>query len=758
MRRLRTHVVAVAVLLAATFGMFGDVLLAGDARLLSHDGDDLAQIFLYWQDFTSTEMRQGRLPFWNPHVYSGVPFLAGFQPALLYPPSWIGLPLSPVCAINVGIALHVFLAGLWVYVWTSRRRLHPAARVFAALVFMFCGAHTLQIYRGHLPNLRTLAWAPLVLASIDGALDTRRGRWVLVGMAAVAAQILAGHIQETYYTGLVAGAYALVVAIGRRQVGYAIVAVGMMYAGGALLAAAQLFPGIDAARETIRSLMTYEIASSFAFPPENVTTLVLPGLFGDLVTTPYWGRWTLSEMCLFVGVAPFVLALYGARAGAPEVRRYSLAFAIGVLVLACGYYTPVYQLLYDYLPAYRNFRGTTKFAFLASLFVVMLAAVGFDEALRAPRLPRWPAVVAAATGILLLGASGTVHHTVTDGSDGWWLRALIALKGPSNVFLEQDRWGPEFIVRAGRHAAVVLAVGGGTFLLVAATWHAARQRRAARYALALLGVAEVFTYARYSRVSFDPSARLHQLDLLREFRAEHPGDYRILSDSPYRAMSGSAFDVDGGDPMLSERYAEFLGVAFGVEPQRFILWPLITTPRMLGMLRCRWVVQPEGSGLRYDPTGLRELPRAFLVTRWQLLPDTASRLDVLRYGRFDPTTTVLLETAPDPAPDPSADPARLGTVRVVDRTTDALEIEAELTAPAILVLTDGYAGGWRARAIDAAPQPAYAILPADHTLRALPLAAGRHHLLLEYRPPAFAVGVGVSAVALVAYAAALILL
>ena len=79
--------------------------------------------------------------------------------------------------------------------------------------------------------------------------------------------------------------------------------------------------------------------------------------------------------------------------------------------------------------------------------------------------------------------------------------------------------------------------------------------------------------------------------------------------------------------------------------------------------------------MRYDRTELRELPRAFLVTRWQVLPDAASRLDALGYGRFDPTTTVLLETPPDPAPDPSADPGHLGSVRAVDRSTDALEIE-----------------------------------------------------------------------------------
>ncbi len=720
--------------------------------MLSHDGDDLARIFLYWQDFSFKEMRQGHLPLWNPHVYSGIPFLAGFQPALLYPPSWIGFLLGPVDAINIGVALHVFLAGLGVYVWTSHRRLHPAACVLAALVFMFCGAHTLQIYRGHLPNLRTLAWAPLVLVSIDGALDTHRSQWVLLGMAAVAAQVLAGHIQETYYTGLVDGTYALTIGIGRRQMGYAALIITFAYTGGALLAAAQLFPGIDASRETLRSAITYETASSFSFPPENLVTLVLPGLFGDVVSTPYWGRWTLTEMCLFVGVAPFVLALYGALAGAPDVRRYSVAFTIGILILACGRYTPIYQLLYDYLPAYCSFRGTTKFAFLASLFVVMLVAVGFDHALRAPRLPRWPTTVAALTGILLLAATAAVECGVAKGAGGWWSRTLIYLKGTSDVYLEQDHWGPEFILRAGRQAGLTLGVGGGIFLLVAATWQAARWRRGTLYALALLGIIEVFTYARYSRATFDPSLRLHQAELLRTFRATHQGDYRILGDSPYRAMSANAFDVDGADPMLSERYADFLGVAFGVEPEDFVWRNMITTPRMLGMLRCRYVVQPDGAGgLRYDPSELRELARAFFVTRWTLLPDSRSRLDALQYGRFDPTTTAILEAPPDPAPDPSADSTRLGSVRVIDESTDSMEIDADLASPAILVLTDNYASGWRATGIGSSPQTAYDVLPADHTLRAIPLTTGRHRIYLEYRPRSFRIGVVVSVLSLIAY-------
>jgi hypothetical protein len=66
----------------------------------------------------------------------------------------------------------------------------------------------------------------------------------------------------------------------------------------------QLGAGLAAVTESLRTGLRFEIARTFAFPPENLVTLVVPGIFGDMVRTPYWGRWTLSETSLFVGVPP----------------------------------------------------------------------------------------------------------------------------------------------------------------------------------------------------------------------------------------------------------------------------------------------------------------------------------------------------------------------------------------------------------------------------------------------------------------------
>jgi hypothetical protein len=64
---------------------------------------------------------------------------------------------------------------------------------------------------------------------------------------------------------------------------------------------------------------------------------------------------------------------------------------------------------------------------------------------------------------------------------------------------------------------------------------------------------------------------------------------------------------------------------------------------------------------------------------------------------------------------------------------------------AILLVTDAYSAGWRVRPFDPGPRSSY-VLPANHALRAVPLAAGRHHFIMEYRPPSVAAGRWVSGI------------
>ena len=135
-------------LLAASVGIFAKVLFAFNDQVLSSPAGDLAAEFVYWRKFAFDQLWAGHLALWNPHVFSGVPFMGGFQAALFYPPNWIYLILPLQTAINCEIVLHVFLFGLFTAVWLKRYEFHPLATLLACVATMFAGPFFLHVYAG----------------------------------------------------------------------------------------------------------------------------------------------------------------------------------------------------------------------------------------------------------------------------------------------------------------------------------------------------------------------------------------------------------------------------------------------------------------------------------------------------------------------------------------------------------------------------------------------------------------------------------
>ena len=76
-----------------------------------------------------------------------------------------------------------FSEGFFFYLWAFKRGLHPLACFLAGAEFIFCAPYFLHIYAGHLPNLCTMIWAPLLFLAIDGALEKPAAGWCLLGIA-----------------------------------------------------------------------------------------------------------------------------------------------------------------------------------------------------------------------------------------------------------------------------------------------------------------------------------------------------------------------------------------------------------------------------------------------------------------------------------------------------------------------------------------------------------------------------------------------
>jgi hypothetical protein len=741
-------------LLVLTLAMFFDVLfLPGDA-VLSNAKTDLAVQFVHWRGFGFGEMLRGNLPLWNPHIYSGAPFLAGFQSALLYPLNVLYLFLPLAKAINWGIALHAFLGGLFFYLWAFKRGLHPLACFLAGAEFIFCAPHFLHIYAGHLPTLCTMIWAPLLFLAIDGILEKPAAGWCLLGILAVAMQILAGHIQYAFFTGIAAVLYLAVKLPGAAERMKSAMCFAILYGGGAVLAAAQLLTGIEAGRDTQRGMgVPYEFAALFSFPPENLITWVAPAFFGDMAHFPYWGRWYLWEMSLFVSVTGFLLAVYAVVFRQERERLILPAMVMILLLLAMGSYLPWFGLLYAYLPGFDAFRGVSKFVFQATLFVILLSAMGLDSLIRDGLQKRWHVLsVLSATAALAL-ILGTAIRQSSHSPSGAWEDLMLYIFNTGQSFLSAGSVSKsQVILEAGEFAALGLVVLSATCIVIAAVLFLRVSNRGKASLLVTLAVLELFFAGLSSRDSFRLAAAYPE-ETVNSFR-QKAGDQRILNPfNPNLAMSMGWRDVWGYDPLIPLRYGEFIARMQQIEISKIVSNVIkFQYHPLLKMLGCRVMLTSVEGRMELAELDGDIMPRAVLVGQWAVEPDRERAFALLGQPGFDPRRIVVLERDPNlPAGKASGSP---GSVKVTETSTDHLTIEADVNTASILVVADSYTEGWRIVPLAGSASGPYEIIPANYALRGVPLAPGHHHLRMEYRPASFVIGAWLSLAGSAAWLAA----
>jgi hypothetical protein len=119
------------------------------------------------------------------------------------------------------------------------------------------------------------------------------------------------------------------------------------------------------------------------------------------------------------------------------------------------------------------------------------------------------------------------------------------------------------------------------------------------------------------------------------------------------------------------------------------------------------------------------LGRVFVIGRARVIPDDEAAIAALADWSFDPRQEVILS-----AGKPLHGPAAAGSARIVMDCPEMVVIEAVLTAPGYLVLTDTEYPGWQAM-VDGSPVP---ILRANFLFRAVALTPGEHQVIFFYRP------------------------
>ncbi len=711
--------------------VFWDVLTSGGGRIVSAAGTDLQAQFIPWRDFAMREMRAGRVPLWDPHAFCGTPFVGNLQSALFYPPHLAMLAMSSAAWANWTIALHVWLAGALTYGWARYRAISRGGATIAGASYMFCAPYALHILAGHVSFICTAAWAPLLFWCADGLLNDGKLKWAWIGSWAVAMQLLAGYPQPAYIAAMAASIYLALNLVrhgARRRIAGAWIG---MYVAAVLLAGIQIGPAVAANRESSRAgTIAFELSSAGSMPIRNLLTLAVPGFWGDEVRFRYFSSEFNWEDVPYLGAIPLALAL----AAGKRKRRFAWSVAIAMAVIALGSHTPLYAVLYRILPIFGRFRVPGRYFVGAAPLIAIMAGLGFDHMREDSRIAKRMAIGCAVAALALIGGAAWLMAIAPNGLQGPWGKVLGDVVWPpgtvtqiSSAFFHDEEFAQESARFAGQQCFVAAAfIGSLAAFIIASRWRAKSLDLMVALALLEMTAFMIATHATCAAHPAIPPAWTGAIAELGDARAWCPGIGYSNGGMTY------GFDnITGYDPLGIRRFEE-LSERARTPGAEYPPLPL------LRLLRCRFVLeaarQPPVAEVRDPMRPVELVGRYTLATRDQALTRVCE-------ATFDPTSEVILETAPDPLPQEGG-----GTARVLSRTTDRIEIEASANHPTLLLITDAYSADWRARALAGSAQQRYDVLPADGALRAIPLSAGHHHLVLEYRPAGWLAGVWATAI------------
>jgi hypothetical protein len=273
-------------------------------------------------------------------------------------------------AMTWGFIIHVFLAGLFTFIFLRSLGLGFFGSLVGGLAYMMSGNVAGLVSPGHDGKLFISALLPMALfLVVRGVRDGRHWAWgalaVTVGLA-----VLSPHPQLLQYMLLVSGSLGLFLAFADtgdgalprttalRRLAAAAVAVVLDGAMGAI----QYLPVREYVPWSPRALgKVWEAATSYSMPPEEMVNFWVPEFSGIL--DRYWGDNLFHLHSEYLGVAVILLAALAFAHGRPVVHERSSGSSVGDnrrLALGTGRIRSVLPACLRDRPGTRFFRAQAR--------------------------------------------------------------------------------------------------------------------------------------------------------------------------------------------------------------------------------------------------------------------------------------------------------------------------------------------------------------------------------------------------------------
>lgn len=707
-----------------------------------------ADIYVYHlpvREYGFSQLKAGNAPLWNPYTNCGMPFLATYQAALFYPLNFPHLFLPPGLAVSVIYLIHIFLAGLFMFLWMREIGAMRPAATFAATAYMLCSFVSYVLTWPHI--MLSHAWIPLIFYLIHRTFYRATVTDAALLGVAVSCQFLAGYMQGFVYTLYGAFAYLIFVTLIKlarrkepprflgRSFGFTLLGLAVPPA---LLTAFQWIP-------------TLQLSVYSSRPPGGLTSEAIlfggslyPSTFLAALINPDSYKW--AQYALYPGMLTLALAGFAfvQRARWREVAFFFAMAAVSALI-AFGKHTPLFDL-YLYFPTGDWFRLPNRLLILTAFAVATLGGLGCnyltDDILAKPGpfskmvTPYMVFVGICAVLIWLAPASAGLYVLIL------LIGCLISVR-----------------LKSGRAVGMlaILLVGADLTLYVfnpvtypwitPAVFPDLKQEKEFLRANVGLNRIHVF-HAKNDWKNFLLNSNFGLVERLRETSGyESLSLQRFAEFCAYLDKSGEpSYDLPftgslrWTDESVHPQMLNILGARYIVEDSGRELYPEKTPPNQM----------PKGFKLKRVFSGTVNiyenpdaLPRAFFTTSTEVIYNGREVLQRLADSSFDYRNTILLEEPVLGLPvtgEPAATRTVAPQVDVKPQNEGCTDILANVPAPGFIFLDDVYMPGWRAT-VDGKDAK---IFRADYLFMAIPVGTGKHTIQVKYTPMGFYTGKWIS--------------
>jgi hypothetical protein len=695
--------------------------------------------FYPWRNLAVEMIREGEIPLWNHYLGNGTPLAANLQSAVFYPLNFFYLFFPTERALGYSAILHIALAGLFMYAFSRTIKLSRFASLISAISFMLSG---FLISRLHFISIiSSFPWLALLFCFTERLVREPNLRCSLLLGSAIGLQFLAGHAQMWYYSMWAISFYFLYRSwqAANRWRTWASFSISVL--SGICLAAVQFLPTLEFFLLSGRAGgVDWEMAMTYSFWPWRLITFFAPDFFGNPAYGDYWGYATYWEDCAYIGVLPMMLALSAIviwiKRG--NTTRSQLPFFLFLslvsILLAMGKNTPIYPLVFRYVPGFGLFQAPARFLCLYTLAIATLAGIGTDLL---GILERRAFRYMIAVGFGFLFASALVKFFIPSVKRTFALSLIkFAILFICSSILLLKKVGR---TNESRFLDFIIVLFIAADLIV--------------FGYPLNPVAEPDLYdiptsigrflkkdEELFRIFIFEDAEI-EVKFKRYFRFDDFGPVDLshwwgLREAllPNLGVSEHLYSANNFDPLQVGRHLELIEAINEA--------PLPEALRLLGLMNVKYIVDVEeipGLELVYSGRGVRVyrneafLPRAYIVPEAHIITDPSELLAELRSPSFDPRREVLLET---PAPSfPSS-----SSVLSLKYFPNGIKVEVILSERGYLFISDTYYPGWRAY-VDGEESE---VLRANYAFKAVALPPGEHVVVLRYEPLLLKAGAALS--------------